>query len=67
MRAKVDTFVHFLALQARLGARKNAPSMRNRAWVPREDVLRRLHARSAGYAIKVPFYRWLDLQQYIRG
>ena len=23
-------------------------------------------ARPAGYAIKVPFYRWLDLQQYIR-
>ena len=23
-------------------------------------------ARDAGYAIKVPFYQWLDLQQYIR-
>ena len=33
----------------------------------REDVLRWLHARGAGYAIKVPFYTWLDLQQYIRG
>lgn len=32
----------------------------------RQDVLQWLHARSAGYAIKVPFYRWLDLQQYIR-
>ena len=32
----------------------------------RQDVLRWLGARSAGYAIKVPFYRWLDLQQYIR-
>ena len=32
----------------------------------REDVLRWLGARPAGYAIKVPFYRWLDLQQYIR-
>ena len=33
----------------------------------REDVLRWLHGRAVGYAIKVPFYRWLDLQQYIRG
>ena len=32
----------------------------------RQDVLRWLDARGAGYAIKVPFYRWLDLQQYIR-
>jgi len=32
----------------------------------REDVLRWLQARSVGYAIKVPFYHWLDLQQYIR-
>ena len=32
----------------------------------RQDVLQWLDARSAGYAIKVPFYRWLDLQQYIR-
>ncbi len=32
----------------------------------RQDVLRWLQARSVGYAIKVPFYRWLDLQQYIR-
>jgi hypothetical protein len=32
----------------------------------RQDVLQWLGARSAGYAIKVPFYRWLDLQQYIR-
>jgi hypothetical protein len=31
----------------------------------RQDVLRWLHARGAGYAIKVPFYHWLDLQQYI--
>jgi len=30
------------------------------------DVLQWLHARQVGYAIKVPFYRWLDLQQYIR-
>ncbi len=29
-------------------------------------MLRWLRARGAGYAIKVPFYRWLDLQQYIR-
>ncbi|MBI1873912.1 MAG: IS1380 family transposase [Acidobacteria bacterium] len=33
----------------------------------REDVLRWVGAQGAGYAIKVPFYRWLDLQQYIRG
>jgi len=32
----------------------------------REDVLRWLHVRGLGYAIKVPFYTWLDLQQYIR-
>ncbi len=32
----------------------------------REDVLRWLQARGVGYAIKVPFYHWLDLQQYIR-
>jgi hypothetical protein len=32
----------------------------------RQDVVRALEARGAGYAIKVPFYHWLDLQQYIR-
>jgi hypothetical protein len=32
----------------------------------REDVLTWLKARGVGYAIKVPFYHWLDLQQYIR-
>jgi hypothetical protein len=32
----------------------------------REEILRWLAARGAGYAIKVPFYPWLDLQQYIR-
>jgi hypothetical protein len=32
----------------------------------RQDVLQWLGARQAGSAIKVPFYRWLDLQQYIR-
>jgi hypothetical protein len=32
----------------------------------RQDVLQWLGARAAGYAIKVPFYHWLDLQQYIR-
>jgi hypothetical protein len=32
----------------------------------RQDVLRWLTARGAGYGIKVPFYQWLDLQQYIR-
>ena len=30
------------------------------------DVLRLLDARGAGYAIKVPFWRWLDLQGRIR-
>jgi hypothetical protein len=32
----------------------------------RQDVLQWLQARAAGYAIKVPFYFWLDLQRYIR-
>jgi Transposase DDE domain group 1 len=32
----------------------------------RQDVLKWLTARGAGYCIKVPFYHWLDLQQYIR-
>ncbi|MCX6543702.1 MAG: IS1380 family transposase [Acidobacteria bacterium] len=32
----------------------------------RQDVLRWLTSRGAGYAIKVPFYQWLDLQAYIR-
>ena len=32
----------------------------------RQDVLNWLTARGAGYGIKVPFYHWLDLQQYIR-
>jgi hypothetical protein len=32
----------------------------------REDVLRWLRGRPVAYAIKVPFYHWLDLQQYIR-
>ena len=32
----------------------------------REDVLRWLQARHVGYAVKVPFYRWLNLQTAIR-
>lgn len=32
----------------------------------RQDVLTWLTGRGAGYGIKVPFYHWLDLQQYIR-
>jgi hypothetical protein len=32
----------------------------------RQDVLTWLTARGVGYGIRVPFYRWLDLQQYIR-
>jgi len=32
----------------------------------RQDVLKWLTARGVGYGIKVPFYHWLDLQQYIR-
>ncbi len=33
----------------------------------REDVLRWLAWREVGYALKVPFYHWLDLKQFIRG
>jgi hypothetical protein len=32
----------------------------------RQDVLRALAAHGAGFAIKVPFYAWLDLQHRIR-
>ena len=32
----------------------------------REDVLRWLGGRGVGYAIRVPFYFWLDLQAHIR-
>ena len=32
----------------------------------RQDVLSWLTRRGVGYGIKVPFYHWLDLQQYIR-
>ena len=32
----------------------------------RDDVLRWLTWREVGYAIKVPFYRWLDLQKFIK-
>ncbi|MGH8131849.1 MAG: IS1380 family transposase [Steroidobacteraceae bacterium] len=32
----------------------------------RDDVLRWLAWREVGYALKVPFYHWLDLQQFIR-
>jgi hypothetical protein len=32
----------------------------------RDDVLRWLAWREVGYALKVPFYRWLDLQPFIR-
>lgn len=32
----------------------------------REDVLRWLTWREVGYAGKVPFYHWLDLQQFIK-
>jgi hypothetical protein len=32
----------------------------------RADVLRTLAAHGAGFAIKVPFYTWLDLQSRIR-
>jgi hypothetical protein len=32
----------------------------------RDDVLRWLRGREVGYAIKVPFYTWLDLQAHIR-
>ena len=39
------------------------------AWMGRffrQGVLRWLQARGVGYTIEVPFYRWLDLQRYIR-
>ncbi|MGH8650687.1 MAG: transposase, partial [Gammaproteobacteria bacterium] len=32
----------------------------------RDDVLRWLAWREVGYAVKVPFYHWLDLQRFIR-
>jgi len=32
----------------------------------KQSVLRLLIARGAGFAIKVPFWQWLDLQQHIR-
>ena len=32
----------------------------------KEKVIRLLESRGAGYAIKVPFYQWLDLQSLIR-
>ena len=32
----------------------------------KQSVLRLLLARGAGFAIKVPFWQWLDLQQHIR-
>jgi len=32
----------------------------------RQDVLGWLKGRGVGYAVKVPFYHWLDLQQHIR-
>jgi hypothetical protein len=32
----------------------------------KQSVLRLLLARRAGFAIKVPFWQWLDLQQHIR-
>jgi hypothetical protein len=32
----------------------------------RQDALRWLGGRRVGYAIKVPFYCWLDLQSHIR-
>jgi hypothetical protein len=51
-----------------LGLAPRAAQMRFRmdAAFFREDVLRWLKARGAGFAVKVPFYHWLDLQQYIR-
>ena len=39
------------------------------AWmgcISARNVLRWLQGRGVGYAINVPFYRWLDLQRYIR-
>jgi Transposase DDE domain group 1 len=52
-------------LVATLG-RQRAIRFRMDAAFFREDVLRWLRGRPVAYAIKVPFYHWLDLQQYIR-
>ena len=48
-------------------AHGRGPAAVSHGWgVFRQDVLRWLQGRGVGYAIKVPFYRWLDLQRYIR-
>ena len=52
-------------LVATLGRRRGVRFRMDGAFF-REDVLRWLHGRSVAYAIKVPFYTWLDLQAEIR-
>jgi hypothetical protein len=52
-------------LVAMLGRRRGLRFRMDAAFF-REDVLRWLRGRPVAYAIKVPFYHWLDLQQYIR-
>ena len=48
-------------------AHGRGPAAVSHGWgVFRQDVLRWLQGRGVGYAINVPFYRWLDLQRYIR-
>jgi len=50
---------------ATLGRRRGVRFRMDAAFF-REDVLRWLRGREVGYAIKVPFYTWLDLQAFIR-
>ena len=52
-------------LVATLGRRRGVRFRMDGAFF-REDVLRWLRARPVAYAIKVPFYTWLDLQAEIR-
>lgn len=52
-------------LVATLGRQRNIRFRMDAAFF-REDVLRWLRGRPVAYAIKAPFYHWLDLQQYIR-
>ncbi len=52
-------------LVATLGRRRGVRFRMDAAFF-REDVLRWLRGRPVAYAIKVPFYTWLDLQAEIR-
>jgi hypothetical protein len=59
LRELWDQLVTTLGGQRRIRFRMDAAFFR-------EDVLRWLRGRPVAYAIKAPFYHWLDLQQYIR-